>query len=282
MKASRDVATAARPPHAVALDHQTIHLWSILRDEPAFDRHLDAFRSILPLEERKEELRYRFGRERRRHVVARGMLRMILSRYAPVAPMDWRFRRTADGCPVIANAHPDASDLRFSLSHTDGLTLLGVTRGSAIGVDVERYGSTPLTRDMADHFFARSEAAWIRALSDKNWPMALLELWTLKEAFLKARGIGLAVSLDSFSFALKGKRIDAEFAPGLEARPRRWRFATFRLSPTHYAAVCSEASTEVRHPALRYWISPCGLTLLPPVRDASVLEEPLQPFRQSR
>ena len=107
--------------------------------------------------------------------------------------------RNVHGRPEILDRPAGVPDLRFNLSHTDGLIACAVTIGREVGVDVEHVGRR-LTHDIAGRFFAPREVADLKSLPVAEQPRVFFDYWTLKEAYIKARGFGLALPLGDFAF----------------------------------------------------------------------------------
>jgi 4'-phosphopantetheinyl transferase len=175
--------------------------------------------------------------DRARFLIARAMVRTMLSHYVAVPPQAWRLRIETHGRPEIDNLPAGAPDLRFNLSHTDGLVACAVTVGRDVGVDVE-YVHRPLTHDVAERFFSAQEAADLRALPKDEQPLVFFDYWTLKEAYIKARGLGLTLPLGQFTFhRFAGHAPRISFAPELHDDPRSWQFAQFWPTRDHRMAV---------------------------------------------
>ena len=115
----------------------------------------------------------------------------------------------------------------FNLSHSRGRIVLLVGRNRLFGIDVEETGRVRKSIDIADRFFSRKEAQALSALPDDAKPLRFIEYWTLKEAYIKARGMGLRLPLDQFSFELESSdgEISISFGPRITDRPSRWWFA---------------------------------------------------------
>jgi 4'-phosphopantetheinyl transferase len=178
------------------------------------------------------------------------MVRTVLSKYADVAPRDWRFAANEYGKPSIAAEHTKAKGVEFNLSHTEGLIVLGVTRGRALGVDVENTVPREVDLEVADRFFARTEVAALHMLPGHQQEQRFFEYWTLKEAYIKARGMGLSIPLNSFAFCLQDPaRIRVKVEPE-SSSPGRWLFWQLRLSPDHLSALCAEDG-DAQRPSLR-------------------------------
>lgn len=228
------------------LTPERVDLWVVFTEDPDA-RLLDTYRALLSTDERAREQRFHFARDRRTHVIARALLRTSLSHYADVRPADWRFTLGPHGKPAVAPEQAAIAPLSFNLSHTDGLVGLAVRHSLAVGVDVENISRVP-SLDVANRFFARDEAAALQRLTLARQQDRFFEQWTLKEAYVKARGCGLSLALDQFSVGFtSGAGLLLSAAPGLDDAPGRWRLWQLRPSANHVLAVCAEraATPEV-------------------------------------
>jgi 4'-phosphopantetheinyl transferase len=175
--------------------------------------------------------------DRVRFAVTRTLLRVMLSRMAGCPARDWRFRVTSHGRPELDLDAPARPPLRFNVSHTQGLVACAVTLGREVGVDVEHAGHR-LMLDVAERFFAPSEVADLRALPAETQGTAFFDYWTLKESYIKARGLGLSIPLEQFSFRLRGEHAPTiSFAPELQDDPDTWLFVQDRPTPSHRLAL---------------------------------------------
>jgi 4'-phosphopantetheinyl transferase len=194
---------------------------------------LDSYTALLSEDERERMARFVFDRDRRAFVITRAHVRTMLSRYAAVAPADWRFIENVHGRPEIFDRPAGAPDLRFNISHTDGLIACAVTIGREVGVDVEHIGRH-LTHDVAGRFFAPAEVTDLRRLPLEDQERVFFDYWTLKEAYIKARGFGLALPLADFAFKLNPPGPPAiTFEPSLEDDPSTWQFMQDWPTPQH-------------------------------------------------
>jgi 4'-phosphopantetheinyl transferase len=214
------------------------HVWLANPDgirEPAL---LERCLALLGTDERKRYQRLRRERSRREFLVAHALARMTLSRYASVAPEAWSFSTGEHGRPEISGPS-QARRLRFNLSHTSGLVACAVIRELDIGVDVESTARRVRHRDLAERFFGEGELRALRALAPEEQAGRFLELWTLKEAYLKAGGRGISIPLRSFQFELSDSdppRI--RFDPAvLRDDAASWQFALHHPTRTHTLAL---------------------------------------------
>src|SRR5215468_8726573 len=186
----------------LALSSERVDLWFVFANEASAATELtERYRTLLTAPERQQQQRFYFAKDRHRYLLTRALVRTALSRYVPIAACDWRFEPSAYGRPMIVNDHELVRGLSFNISHTDGLIVLAVTCAGLIGVDTE-----PASRDIplaiADRYFSPKEVAGVKALPAGLQPRRLLDLWTLKESYIKARGMGLSIPLHKFSFNL--------------------------------------------------------------------------------
>lgn len=198
---------------------------------------LDAYRTLLSADEHERMARFVFERDRRAFLLTRALVRTTLSRYVPVAPADWRFIANVHGRPEILDRPAGVADLRFNISHTEGLIACAVTVGREVGVDVEHVGRT-LLHDVAGRHFAPREVSDLRALPVSEQDRVFFDYWTLKEAYIKARGFGLALPLGDFAFKLNPPHApEITFEPTLEDDPARWQFLQDWPTPMHRLAL---------------------------------------------
>jgi 4'-phosphopantetheinyl transferase len=217
-----------------------IHLWPVDYDKIDYSQMRD-HRALLNEEERKQERKFYFERDRWRYFVTRALVRKVLSRYAPVTPENWVFATNAYGRPEIANVAIGKSGLSFNISHTRSLVVLGVARGRALGVDVENVRTRVVSTDIANRFFSATEAAALRRAPPNEQQDRFFEYWTFKESYIKARGMGLSIPLDKFSFAYPNAHaVEIAIHPELEDHAGRWQFWQLRPAPDYFLAVCAE------------------------------------------
>lgn len=225
----------------ISLTLAEIHLWFAFYDEINEEPLLSAYRDLLDDVEKAQETRFYFARDRRRYLVTRALVRTVLSRYAAVQPQKWAFSANAYGRPEIANAQARDLCLSFNISHTHSLIVLGVTKGRALGVDVENFCARAAAIEVADHYFAPQE---VKSLADVPRPQQqyrFFEYWTFKESYIKARGMGLSLPLDKFSFRYPdGQAVEIAIDAELADDPRRWQFWQLQPRPEYLVAVCAE------------------------------------------
>ncbi|MBN1944512.1 MAG: 4'-phosphopantetheinyl transferase superfamily protein [Bradymonadales bacterium] len=221
---------------AAPLSPHTADLWYLCTgdvNEPAL---LAAYLDLLSPEERVRHDRFLFAKDRHLFLVSRALLRITLSRYAAVNPSDWVFGSRPGGKPEIEQPRLEPP-LHFSLSHTAGLAALLVTTSERAGLDVEAPQSNRRILQIARYAFSPDEVEEIEKMDQETQQRRFYEYWTLKEAYLKARGLGLSLPMSGLSFRMNAEGVSATFSPQLEDDPSHWQFTLLRLADRYQAAI---------------------------------------------
>lgn len=223
-----------------------VHLWLAYYDRIVDQRALDDYRMLLTDAEREQMGRFYFEDDRRRYLVTRALVRTALSRYAPIAAADWRFDKNAYGRPAIAEHHGSACEITFNISHTRGLIALALTRRVALGVDVENFVVRDAPIDIANHFFSPGEVAALAVVESEHRQRRFFEYWTFKESYIKARGMGLSLPLDKFTFSYpREDSVELDIDPELGDDARRWLLWQLQPAPDYLLALCIEKQAGV-------------------------------------
>jgi 4'-phosphopantetheinyl transferase len=234
----------------IPLSKDEIHLSLCDYDEVKDEKMHNVYRTLLSDQEKDQESRFYFEKDRRRYLLTRALVRTVLSRYEPVPPEEWVFSANAYGRPEIANTGVSDVGPCFNISHTDSLIVLGVTKSRALGLDVENVRARKVSIDIAGQFLSRTEIAALAVLPPSRQQDRFFEYWTFKEAYIKARGMGLSIPLDKFSVQCPGDgAVQIVIDPELADDPERWQFWQFWPTPEYLVAVCAER-VEIGFPAL--------------------------------
>ncbi len=188
-----------------------IHLLFVRDAEIKHPELIRACHQVLSPEESRQRDRFHFQKHQHQYLVTRALVRTALSWYTngSIEPDDWSFVTNEYGKPRIE--YPDC-DLTFNISHTEGMVALALARGLDVGVDVEWLQRDGETVSLADRFFSPAEAHDLRSLAAYRQRERFFDLWTLKESYIKAWGMGLSIPLDQFSFSFPAPASGA--APG--------------------------------------------------------------------
>lgn len=235
-----------------------IHLWLAELTRPAAE--VAALAKTLSPDELARAGRFRRPRDREHFIVARGLLRSLLGRYADLAPAALRFEYYCDcgdpGCmqgrrkPTLAT-DIDGGWLHFNVAHSDDLALYALyalARDRAVGVDLERHDPALDPATLASIALAATEWAALRALPAEDQRAQFFRLWTAQEAYLKACGTGLRLPPDQ---VIVGAEADGALklhsVAGDTGEATRWQLTTFTPQPGYSAAVVSAGPAAMTH-----------------------------------
>jgi len=236
------------PSHPIASG--TAHLWffdtETLQEPSATHQWL----ALLPDHERIRYAAFGTSAARREYLGTRALARTALAHYSGRPAESLRFEADQLGRPQMTS--PEMPGLCFSLARTRELAVGLFAFGHDVGVDVELVAPIEAVA-MAGHFFSGEELAELSSLEEAERLSRFYELWTLREAYLKARGVGLDLPLDQLVFhptPSGGAR--GEFGPAIRDNPAHWQFELTWLTSRHLAATCirrppSGAPTRISH-----------------------------------
>jgi len=178
--------------------------------------------------------------DRARWAVARASLRIVLAKYLQTDPRLLSFDTESSGKPCLAN---DAADIHFSISHSDNLALIAVSRGMRIGIDIERFREVREMEAIMDDFFSEPEQAYLRSREGEERTRAFFLLWTRREAAAKAMGIGLFEAFSRFALPPhdpdeEGFRVELPGGPA--DRPGGWWIRDMSPAAKFAGALCTE------------------------------------------
>ncbi len=223
-----------------------VQVW-IARLEETDARALDRCRAMLNDAELQRLNRLASEPLKAEFLLTRGLCRLTLSAYANVCPKDWEFECNAYGKPSIA-LPANLKMLRFNLTNTRTLAACAVAFDVDIGVDIEPLNRTDDTLPISTGIFTSAEVLLLRTLGAANRVRRFYELWTLKEAYAKAKGTGLSELLDRVSFQPQGSSTRACFDSGSGDCEDDWQFEQIDLDCNHLLAL---AVHKKRGPRLR-------------------------------
>lgn len=200
-------------------------------------------RAWLRAEEHARYTRYRHDDDRLMFLAGRVMARSIVGAALGCPPSTWRWREGPHGRPEIDEP---GTGLRFNIAHSAGLVACAIADGRDVGVDVEDRERPETDRQIVSRYCSPAEAADIDEQGDA-WHDRFLIYWTLKEAYLKACGLGISVHLSDISFSLDGDVPRIGFIGSLADHDSRWTFSLMRPTPRHLVAIASEGDGPVAH-----------------------------------
>ena len=216
--------------------HDTTDAW---RSDPDRSRRGLAW---LTAPERVRYARFVHDDDRWMFLVGRVMARALVGRALGCAPTAWRWREGPHGRPEIDE--PGVT-WRFNVAHSAGLVACALSDGHDVGVDVEDLERRGISPGFARRYLSPGEVADVDAQPADVRQARLLTYWTLKEAYLKARGLGVSVPLAEIEFALEPSGPRVGFLGTLAGTATDWHFQLARPTPRHLMAVALHGTSRV-------------------------------------
>lgn len=233
------------------MESGALHLWFAFPHDLADEEAAAACALLLSPEEHAHWQRFRHAEKRRESLATRALARVALSHVSPRAPREWAFAVNPRGKP---RPEPECG-LRFNLSNATELVVCLVAQDAEVGVDVEPFRRAPQILRVVDEVFSPLERSQLAELPEDARSARAVMLWTLKEAYIKARGLGLALPLQKISFVFDAAGgIHLELDPVIEDDPRRWVFGLVEHAAHRIAIVVERTrawqltALEVRPP----------------------------------
>ena len=248
--------TAWRSPRGIyVLPSDEVHVWRASLDR--MRGHLVSLARLLSPDERERAHRFHFEVDRQRSILARGLLRLLLGHCLCRSADQLQFEYNKFGKPNLANSlYPS---LQFNLSHSGDLVLIALSRGRALGVDIERMRMDVAVTEIAARFFSAVECEALQMVAPAARREAFFACWTRKEAYLKARGDGLSLPLAQF---------DVSFLPGDEPRllatrhdpaeVHRWSLSALEGGECYKAALVVEGGDDCTLKCWEWPAAPAG------------------------
>jgi 4'-phosphopantetheinyl transferase len=227
------------PPNQRHLADRDVHIWAASLNKSA--EQISSLQQIFSPDERNRARQFKVERDRNRFIAGRGLLRKILGSYMQVAPAQLQFTYSKRGKPAL-EGRSGQGPLHFNVAHSKDLILIAVTRACAVGIDVEWIHPISDAEEIAARFFSRREAAKLMAQVNERRIPAFFNLWTRKEAWLKATGDGLSEMLREVevSFLPEEPASVLAISENIEAA-RRWTLLGLTPATEFAAAIAVEA-----------------------------------------
>ncbi|MEO8481368.1 MAG: 4'-phosphopantetheinyl transferase superfamily protein [Acidobacteriota bacterium] len=224
-------------PHAICAWHAHID-----RAWPSSASHEQGLGWLAP-RERDRYGRFRHDADREMFLLGRVMARTLVGRALGRRPDEWPWREGPRGRPEI---DLPGVPLSFNVAHSGGIVVCALGREAEVGIDIEDRGRARLDRDLVDRYCSPAEIANIASQTGDGWRDQFLKYWTLKEAYLKARGLGIAVPLSDLSFTLVDNgHVTVEFINSLVGADPAWAF-DLRALGDHFVALAASTPQGVR------------------------------------
>ena len=236
------------PPTNLVLTDGEVHIWRAKLDLSPDE--IAELASILSEDEKIRANRFRFEQHQRRFIAARGILRRLLASYLNLKSDRLQFEYSSRGKPRIA-ASLGGDCWQFNLSHSEELAVYGLTRNCLIGIDLEYLREMDNIVKIAERFFSPQEAKLIASLTSDRQKQVFFQLWTAKEAYLKATGEGLAGSLDKVELFFEQQQLTLLSLPGDRSAQANWSIYPF-VPENEYVATWA-ANSKIKPQQIKYW-----------------------------
>lgn len=208
------------------------------------------FEAMLSAEERQRYQRFLFAEDRQRFLLTRAAIRILLSRYdSRQQPGDWQFGKNKHGRPELLEQPAHQLDtLSFNISHSDGVIVIAFSTDGQAGVDIESIDIKRRSVDLANRYFSPLECSALMELPTDEQEERFFDLWTLKEAFVKACGTGLKIPLRWFTFLFPSpQQLAVTFEPELpDKKAKDWQFWQLQYNMRFTVALALHGSHKVR------------------------------------
>jgi len=222
---------------------QETHAWFVQPEKAAEPASIDHYRHLLSIQETAQYKRFHFPDDAHRYLISHALVRIVLSRYTDIAPSDWTFSKGEHGKPEVSN--PNVAALRFNLTHTAGLVGCVVTLDNDCGIDAEHISTRHNPMGVAERMFSASECLEMQQLKDATQLEYFFTRWTLREAYVKARGIGISFPTRKLNFRVNDEAcVEVMFETDLQENECNWRFHLLRPTPEHIAAIAVHTGNQ--------------------------------------
>lgn len=235
-------------PANPGLHADEVHVWRACLDHPVARRSF--LWQVLTDDERARAKKFHFPIAQQRFAVARGMLRITLSNYLSLRPEQLRFNYNDYGKPFLMDEQAKNISLNFNLSHSQGMAIYAITCKREIGVDLEYIKPGFVDAEIMGQIFSAREIIQFKALPEDIRERALFNCWTRKEAFVKAKGVGLSLSPNKFEVAIMPDKQRALLhVPNSQDEMSRWDLRSLNVGSAYAAALAVEGHDW----QIKYW-----------------------------
>jgi 4'-phosphopantetheinyl transferase len=221
------------PPDGLKLSVNQVDIWQA--DLNISPQQLAQFHLTLSADEQQRAQRFRFERDRHQYIAARGILRSLLAQYLGVHPPQLQFNYSDKGKPTLSPVHV-TQPIQFNVSHSHQKALYGITLNRRVGIDLE-YIRTVEALSLAQRFFSPQEVIQLTTVSPQQQQQMFFQLWTGKEAYLKATGEGLS-GLENIEILLDSRQ---EFTVNCPDKIlSNWSIIPLKINEEYVASVAVE------------------------------------------
>ncbi len=222
------------PPQHLTLPPNHVHVWKANLSPP--ESKLAHLQTILSSDEQARAQRFKFPKHRKAFETARGLLRLILSRYLHTSPESLNFAQESHGKPFLLS--PTTPPLSFNVSHSNDMVLYAVTLKSPVGIDIEYHKPKINIPALIQRICSTEEKEMLMALSPTEQKRGFFACWTRKEAYVKATGKGITVPLEKITVSLPTSPcVELRHLEDDEQDISLWTLSDIQVAPRYTAAL---------------------------------------------
>ncbi|VAW82727.1 hypothetical protein MNBD_GAMMA14-1346 [hydrothermal vent metagenome] len=219
------------------------HVWFVTPESVCDPVILQRCHALLDAQERRQFARFFHADDSHRYLISHALVRSVLSYYADVAPSSWCFEKGQHGRPeIVSDSLPH---LRFNLTHTTGMAACIVTLNDDCGIDAEQLCIRSNAQGVAERMFSALELKQLMRYEGRAFLEYFYECWTLREAYVKARGIGISFPTRQLTFNREGSQISIRFDAQINDSGSHWHFQLIRPNSTHLTAIALRHSGKL-------------------------------------
>ncbi len=229
-------AVTCEPPK---LKSSEVHIWRF--DLSEFVNTVSEMRQILSADECARADRFHFEKDRTRFVIRRGVLRKLLSKYVSIEPADLRFAHNNFDKPALEGDER----IVFNASSSQDVGIVGIAHNAKLGMDVEFVDTTFPHMEIAKRYFSDDEVRALQALPSELRTTVFFDCWTKKEAYVKAIGDGMSLTLPTLTISCEGSEVFSVTARSEEMSG--WSFESFFVEENSIASIAVEGEPTELH-----------------------------------
>ncbi len=242
-----------KPDSSLKLKENTVHIWlNYLNIHEARLKHLYP---LLSTEEKERSERFKFYKHRKRFIASHGFTRSVLENYIDTPASEIIFKSNDKGKPAL-DKRTHNTNIHFNLSHSNNIALLAIVANHEIGIDVEYLDRKNDWKGIIKRFYTADEQAGILELPEDQQQNAFFQMWTRKEAYMKALGLGLYLSPNKFSLTTPPEKPAlVKHLSDKYKEPEIINFGDIQL-PESYGDYCGTFAVLSEFPDIRFYIAP--------------------------
>lgn len=236
------------PPIKLAWQNNDIHIW--LANLNDFSQYLHFFSNCLSADELVRANKYKGEHLQHNFIINRGILRTILAKYLSINPQQIKFNYSSKGKPFIANSNEH--QIKFNLSHKNNYSVYAVSQ-SDVGIDIEGIKSNINIEGIAQRFFSPQEYQDLCQCDHSQKLEYFFQLWTAKEAYLKAIGAGLSGGLNTINLQKNNsdQTWQIKIVNASDQDSQKWQITTFKIMNDYFVSLATNIKPDL---SLKYYL----------------------------